>query len=244
MLYNNVHKLKRRVWIGLFTAIAAVIATVAWNRMRPVAPIHLISQNQPFVQLAGASTTTSDQLLREKAELMDPTPLFFPTEWNYGQHSLRENSLIQPEQVFGRIEPIYLVGEQTIKSYGIEEALVPEKLSDVLEQGNEAPFAGIGQIDRTQSTLSIRSGYLQVNEYGSRDTVFKQSLSGLIPPRLDFAPVEFLVIVSSAGLITDPIVTSGSGWDDVDNFLRDYLVTAYRLGARLPPGRFRVLVGM
>lgn len=236
-------KIKRRVWIGLVVACAGVGAWMAWNRIRPISPPGAVKRLQPFVQLAGAGTAVGDQVLREKAQLLDPTPLFFPTEWNYGQRPLREKSLKQPGQVFGSFEPKLTVGEQNITNYGAEAVPVPEKLVDVLVQGNEAPFAGMGQIDTQRSTLPIRSGYLEVRASISGEIIISQQLSGIDPLRSDFAPVEFLVVVGSSGLIGEPILTSGSGWDEVDGFFRSYLIKSYRLGERLQPGRYRVLVG-
>jgi len=70
-----------------------------------------------------------------------------------------------------------------------------------------------------------------------------QLLGGFSPPRSDYAPLEFLVVISSAGMVGEPVLTTGSGWDDVDIFFRTYLVKTFRLGERLNPGRYRVLVG-
>ncbi len=240
---QNNNRSTRRVWIGLVVACAGVGAWVAWNRVHPVALTHEVKHTKPFVQLAGAGTAAGDQVLREKAELLDPTPLFFPTEWNYGQRPLREGSLKQPGQVFGSFEPKLTVGERNIANYGAEAIVVPEKLVDVLVQGNEAPFAGMGLIDTQRSTLPVRSGYLEVRGFENGETIIAQQLSGINPPRTDFAPVEFLVVVGSAGLIGEPVLASGSGWDEVDNFFRAYLVKSYRLGERLHPGQYRVLVG-
>jgi hypothetical protein len=55
--------------------------------------------------------------------------------------------------------------------------------------------------------------------------------------------VEFLVVISSAGLVGEPVMTTGSEEEDVDSFFRDYLIRSYRLGERLRPGRYRVWVG-
>lgn len=237
------HRIKRRVWIGLIVGCAGVGAWTAWNRLHPVLPEREVQPAKPFVQLAGAGTVAGDQVLREKAELQDPTPLFFPTEWNYGQRPLPESSLKQPGQFFGSVEPKFTVDERNLVPFGVEAAPVPEKLADVLGQGNEAPFAGMGQIDLPLSTLPVRSGYIEVREIGKANIIVSQQLSGINPPRPDYAPVEFLVVVGASGLIGEPILTSGSGWDEVDVFLRSYLVKSYRLGERLHPGRYRVLVG-
>ena len=240
---QNDPSVKRRVWVGLIVACAGVGAWVVWNRVRPVSPLEDTPRPQAFVQLAGAGKAAGDQVLREKAELLDPTPLFFPTEWNYGQRTLPVSSLKQPGQVFGSVEPKLTVGEQNLEPYKVEASPLPEKLSDVLAQGNEAPFAGMGRIDRQQSTLPVRSGYLEVRALGSTDIIVSQPISGINPPRADFVPVEFLIVVGSSGLVGEPILTSGSGWDEVDIFFRSYLVKSYRLGERLHPGRYRVLVG-
>lgn len=236
-------KVKRRVWIGLVAACVGVGGWLAWTRGRPVTPAEATTAPQAFVQLAKVGKATGDQVLQEKAELLDPTPLFFPTNWNYGQQPLRVSSIKQPGQFADRFPPISAIDEKNISSYGMESPAVPEKLADVLVQGNEAPFAGIGQIDRPQSSLPVRQGYLEVRELKNGDSVKSEPLSGLSLPRTDFQPVEFLVVVEAGGLIGEPLLTAGSGWDEVDNFFRSYLVKSYRLGERLRPGRYRVVIG-
>ena len=239
----NDRRIKRRVWVGMIAGCAAVGGWVAWQRVHPVVPQREVKRAQPFVQLARSGTEKGNELLREKAELMDPTPLFFPTEWNYGQRPLPEGRLKQPGQVFGSFEPKLTVGEQNIANFGAEALQTSEKLVDVLVQGNEAPFAGLGRIDTPRSTLAVRAGYLEVWDHKNGNIISSQQLSGINPPRTDFAPVEFLIVVGSAGLIGEPVLTSGSGWDEVDNFFRTYLVKSYRLGERLRPGQYRVSVG-
>jgi hypothetical protein len=233
-------QIKRRVWIGSLIACVAVGGWVFWTRNDLLAPQPTVApvKPKPFVQLAA-----SDQVLREKADLFDPTPLFFPTDRNYGQRPLRPELLKQPGQVFGSFEAKLPLSERAVGLYGNETSPTPEKLSDVLAQGNEAPFAGMGQIDLQKSTLPIRSGYLQVRDLKSGDIIISQSLSGVDAPRADFAPMEFLVVVGAAGVVGDPFLTSGSGGEEMDNFFRGYLVKSYRLGERLRPGRYRVLVG-
>lgn len=236
-------KVKRRVWVGLVAACLSVGGWVVWTRERQVGPEDRIATKQPFVQLAGAGKAAGDRLLQEKAELLDPTPLFFPTEWNYGQQPLRLISRKQPGQFFGAFPPQRIIDEKNIASYGAETPAVPEKLADVLVQGNEAPFAGIGQIDKPQSGLYVRMGYLEIRDLKSGYIIRGESLTGVFLSRKDFAPVEFLVVVEAGGLIGEPFLTAGSGWDEVDSFFRTYLVKSYRLGERLRPGRYRVVIG-
>lgn len=236
-------QVNRRIWLGVLMLVAALAAWAAWHRRDLALGAPASRAGEPFVRLAGSGSTAADEILRERAELLDPTPLFFPTDWNYGQRSLRENRVRQRGQVFASFEPKLTIGEQNLKAVGAEATPVPETLSDVLAQGNEAPFAGMGQMDAPTSTLPIRGGYLEVQDLATGEMIIAQALSGITPPRPDFAPVEFLVVVASAGMVGDPFLVRGSEWDEVDNFFRTYLVRAYRLGERLRPGRYRVSVG-
>jgi hypothetical protein len=234
---------KTRIWIALVVVFGAVAGFWQWHRVTPPVSAGAFPSPSPLVRVASAESAAPDQILRERAELLDPTPLFFPTEWNYGQQPERADVHKEPGQVFSSFEPKLTIGEQSMAPFRVQGVPAPEKLSDVLEQGSEASFAGMGQIDRQRSTLPIRAGYVEVRDLENGNLVISQSLSGINPPRADFAPVEFLVTVSSAGLVGDLVLTSGSEGEDVDNFFRDYLVQSYRLGERLRPGRYRVLVG-
>jgi len=235
--------IKRRVWFGLAASVVGIGAWSWWAWSRQVPDAGPVRGAQPFVQLAGAGSADGSRILQEKAELMDPTPLFFPTEWNYGQRPLSEGRLRQPGQFFGSFEPKLIVAEQGIAPHVDEAAPVPEKLSDVLVQGNEAPFAGMGRVDTRVATLPVRAAYLEVSRVGEALNVIEQSLTGIQLPRTDFAPLEFMVVVGPSGLVGAPLLLTGSGWEEVDEYFRTYLTTTYHLGERLSPGRYRVVVG-
>lgn len=236
-------EVKRRVWVWL--GCAAAVTGLWWLLLPRQPPVVALAPAvpAPFVRLTGTSTSPDDIILRERAQLYDPKPLFLPTEWNYGQRPLPERLRRQPGQVFGTFDPVLTFPEQGIKLYGVESTPVPEKLSDVLTQGNEAPFAGFGQIDAPRTALADRVGFLEVRRFTGGEPVISQTLRYFTLPRLDYAPLEFLVVVSSAGLVGEPVLTRGSGWEEVDSFFRTYLVKTFRLGERLNPGRYRVLVG-
>ncbi|MBI2814497.1 MAG: hypothetical protein HYX71_09445 [Opitutae bacterium] len=236
-------EVKRRVWAGLGFALSVTGAWWVWMQSRPPVVVVAERAQPPFVRFAGAGTGVADQVLRERADLFDPTPLFFPTEWNYGQQPLRDNLRRQPGQVFGSYEPVYSFAETSMKPYGAEARIPSEKLSDVLSQGNEAPFAGFGQIDAPRPALPGRAGFLEVTGFAAVEPIIAQALEGISVPRVDYAPMEFLLMISSAGIVGDPVQTSGSGWEEVDVFFRSYLVKTARLGERLSPGRYRVLIG-
>jgi len=89
----------------------------------------------------------------------------------------------------------------------------------------------------------VRDGFLEVKELGSEKPIVSQALTSLKIPRSDFSPAEFLVVIGIAGIVGEPVVLSGSGREDIDILLRSYLVNTFRLGERLNPGRYHVLVG-
>lgn len=236
-------EVKRRVWVGLGCAVVATAAWAIWTRDHPPASVAVAPRPQPFVRLAGEGTATNDQILRERAGLFDPTPLFFPTDRNFGQRDLPDRLRPQPDQVFGSYGPKLTVKDQNMKVYGVETGLVPEKPIDVLNQGNEAPFAGMGHLDLPRPETAQRVGFLEVRSFKNGQTILQQSLNGLAVPRLDYAPLEFIVSVSAFGLVGEPVLASGSGWEEVDAFFQTYLVKRFRLGQRLSPGHYRVWVG-
>ena len=235
--------IRRRVWVGTICVLAV---TGAWwlsvRRQQDVAAA-AAKPKDAFVKLAGAGTTAVDRELQERAEYFDPTPLFFPTEHNFGQNQPPESARREPGQVFESFEPKLNYSEKIMLTYGQETVAIPERLAEVVAQGNEAPFAGYGRSDVPRTPLAARSAFMEINALQGGKTIVAQALQQLQVPRADFVPMEFLVLVGSAGLIGDPVLVAGSGWEDVDGFFRDYLVRSFRLGERVSPGRYRVVIG-
>lgn len=228
--------------------IGAISATgLWWWRAQERAPsaMEAAAGPRPFVQLAGSGVGASDQLLREKSEYFDPTPLFFPTEWNYGQAPLRASLRQGPGQVFGSYAPKLTDSEQMLKPYTATPSASLENLADVLRAGNQTPFGGLGRVDIQigRPRLAEREAYLEVRSVGQHEAIIKQALAGLAIGRSDFGPMEYLATVGPGGLIGDLVQVSGSGVEEADAFFRDYLANTYRLGARLVPGRYQVWVG-
>src|SRR5690349_1821115 len=130
-------EVKRRVWVGLGCTLAATAAWWGWTSSHRPVVTAATPARPPFVRFVGTGNTVTDKILRERADLLDPTPLFFPTEWNYGQQPLPAKLRRQPGQVFASFDPKYTVDELRLKTYGSKSVQAPEKLVDVLE-GNEA----------------------------------------------------------------------------------------------------------
>ena len=70
-----------------------------------------------------------------------------------------------------------------------------------------------------RSAVPERSSFLEVRKLVSGKNTIAQVLNGLLLPRSDFAPMEFLAVVSSAGLVGDPVLVTGSGVGGSGQFL-------------------------
>ena len=241
-------EVKRRVWVGLAFALISTGGWWFWTRAQGLAVVAVVPGKPPFVRLIDSGTGVANQVLRERAEYFDTTPLFFPTEWNYGQGSLPDNIRRKPEQVFADVEAKLTFKDLNLGSYGSDLAAAPDRPAEVLGQGNERPLGGLGQIDVARTALAARSGILEIRAFSDSKLIITQELNGILLPRADFAPIEFIAVVSSDGLVGQPALVTGSGSEEVDteemeNFLQTYLVKTIHLGERLSPGRYRVLIG-
>lgn len=236
-------EIKRRVWVGLVFALAVTAGWWRWSQWQVRAITAVSAPKQPAIVLTGVGPAGQDQAMREQAALFDPTPLFFPTEWNYEQQPLPLSLRRQPGQVFGSFDPKWTFAEQDLKLSATEAGEGPVRLADVLTQGNEAPFAGMGQVDVPHEPLPERSGFVEIRSLNGNKPIIEQALVGVSIPRPDYSPVEFIVAVSAAGVIGEPVLASGSGWDEVDAFFRTYLVKTLRVGERLNPGQYRISIG-
>jgi hypothetical protein len=178
--------------------------------------------------------------------MFDPTPLFLPTEWNTSQRPLPAAVQRRPGEVFGTFDPrpLYATEKLTL-SVGPEPSL-PAGPVDLLKGPVRDPFLGFGSEDLPLAPLVQRTGFVEVRKVGTGEMVYAGALGGdvaLPALRMDWQPAEFLVTVTVAGLLGQPADIASSDIEEVDAFCRDYLATTLRLGERLPPGIYRVVVG-
>lgn len=232
--------IKRRVALTAVAIVATVSGSLLWMRFPTGGALRENKQLSPTLLVAGSGER---ELLGVEANLLDPSPLFFPTDRNYGQDRMATAFRRQPDEGFRNFEPQFRFSEQQLKTYGREAVTVPEKLSDVLEQGETALFPGFGEIDHAGQALAERSGFMEVKSFESGNLYIQLELHGLKFSTGDFAPVEFLVTVGRGGLVGEPLLAANSGSDAVDGFAREYLSRDSHLGERLPPGKYLVSIG-
>jgi len=167
--------------------------------------------------------------------------LFLPTEWNTSQIEVK-----LPES--GGVLAPY-----TAKLNFPESELKPFLPSSVTAPANPAEalmisppgsrFSGLGRSDATVEPLLGRGAFLEVTSAGTGRRVLGEALVLARPPvSSGWQALEFLAAVDAAGLVSLDL-TARSGVEDVDVYFSRYLAQTVRIGARLPPGFYRICVG-
>jgi len=233
----------RRVGVGGVLASLVVGAWWVWSggAERPSGGER--REPEPFLQLVGAERATAGGVLRERAELLDPTPLFVPTSKNFGQTGLPVELQRQPGRVFQDFEAKFQYKEDELRGFGLETGLPPESLPEILARGNEALFAGFGEADSGKAPLGARAGFLVIKSLEAGGLTLAEELPTGAAPAGEFPPMEFLVTVAPVGLVGEPLLLLGSGAAAVDEHFRTFLMRASQIERRVPPGSYRVTIG-
>lgn len=232
-------EVKRRALVATIGILLATGGWLLWSRRDMTKPAPVRASPAPVLKL---TSRAAGDLLREQAEYFDPTPLFFPTPQNFGQGRVVGALQREPSEGFSDFPPSFRFLDK-LTTYGLPPEIAPRRPEQLLSLDDEDPFAGFGRVDLPVSELKQRSASVEVKSLVNGQLVLGQDLIGLDLPRSEFVPLEFLVLVESNGVIGEPLLTSNSGSDQIDSFFRDYLVKTYRLGERLAPGKYAVIVG-
>ncbi len=203
--------------------------------------------SKPLVQMRDTSTDTA---LKEEAEIRDLRPLFLPTDFNV--------SLPEPRREPGRT----FLDNETVKwRYSESELTLARELPpiatlngkpaaevkpvDALEVERASPAAlGMGRNPVVLPESSRGGGSLEVVATASGTSVLADRLPEDARPAggKPWEPLEMIAMVDATGLAAPLTVTSSSRVEEIDAHYRNYLARRYRIGERLPPGFYRLIV--
>lgn len=173
--------------------------------------------------------------------LFDLAPLFLPTEFN---SSRKDYVPTEPGGAFAGFPFKPTFSESQIELHLPPPAVVPSSPAEALaDDPPGAPFIGFGRFDLKMETLVPRAAYVEITDAGTGRKVFSQPVRDARPPASDWKPMEFMAAVDSAGLVGPPVLTQRSDVADVDAYFEQYLSATLRIGQRLNPGFYRVVVG-
>jgi hypothetical protein len=154
----------------------------------------------------------------------------------------------EPGAVFPSFPSQYVFAEYDMKKIAFPEPIaVPGSPAEALRTGDTVnPFFTFGRIDYPYTPLPPRLAFLEVLQARTGQTVLAIPLAPLKSsdlPEVDWQPMEMVVAVEPTGLLGEPTVTSGSGFEAVDNYFRAFIAKQFPLGARLPPGFYTLRIG-
>jgi hypothetical protein len=237
---------ERRIWLmaGAGALLAAVFVLWLFSHLPAPPQAAGLSRPVPMVGLTRLDSGTTDEEVREQAELFDPTPLFLPTRWNAQPQRLSVGVAREPGTAFMAFDPKLLFNKDALALRFPAVVATPARPVEALLVGTSPrPLLGLGRVDLAAEPLAARGGFAEVSAAGTGEPVLAQALPGAAAPAGDWAPLEFLVAVNAMGLIGPPQLTHSSGNEAVDGYFRAFLTENFRLGARLRPGVFRVCIG-
>lgn len=229
-------------------ALLVVAATVYLFRFPAPPPAPVLRPQKSAVQLARPGV--ADEVLRQEAELRDLSPLFLPTSRNA---ALPEPKRESRRTILEEEHPRWSFGEADLH-VGREfppvvtlggKALEKAELADALSiEAAEAPLSGFGRRGAEISPIEGRGGFVEVvaARDGRRVLAERLPMSAAPPGGRAWAPMELLATVDAAGLTCPLVVTEGSRVEETDLHFRNYLAETFQIGAKLPPGYYRITV--
>jgi hypothetical protein len=191
---------------------------------------------------AGSSrfeTLVVQRVVADEAALLDKTPLFLPTSWNT---SIKDVSL--PATVFADFPSAfaYKEGDHSFGVFRSDQEGLNGAILDI--EGPNSAFLSFGQKAQNLQVTRRAVGYLEV--YSAKDgiAVIREALTLDLPPgTINWSPIELMAVVSAAGLVGPPVSITLSGLEEVDLYFADFLVKVFRIGEKLSPGVYRIVVG-
>jgi hypothetical protein len=239
---------KRRWAASAAGAIVMMAALLCLLRVPSAPPLPLrelpaaAQPVKPSVVLAKAGGV--DQALAEEAVLHDQRPLFLPTERNASLRPLRRPEAGRTVLDQDASHLVFGAAELTLNLPKPEE--VSEKPAEVMLTGAPpTPLHGMGRGQPEQIEIRPHGGFVEVLSAATNRRVLGQELGLDAKPPTERAwkPVEFLARVDAAGLVGPLVIRTRSDVEEVDKFFRNYLGETFRIGERLPPGFYRIVVG-
>ncbi|HUG11813.1 MAG TPA: hypothetical protein VMM36_12400 [Opitutaceae bacterium] len=230
--------------------VAAVIIGVG-GHVAALALVRLDIQASPapvrkggYVSIVHGQSVSGNLVVSEQLEYLNPEPLFMPTAWNAGEQPLPQELRRQPDQAFQSFDP-----QMTFSSSRLDPVFAPSGVAfedpiRALDLGGSPRFANVGRREVASVSLE-RQAFIEVRRVGDGGLELAGPLSdmpqGVV--EVSWAPISFLIAVNEVGLVGSAMIEAGSGNTEVDDAIRSYLGSRYRLGNRLNPGFYRVTVG-
>lgn len=219
--------------------MAAVVLLFRGPARPPGVPVHPIPVGRGSIRL-GASR--SDELA-----MRDLVPLYLPTVHNAAPGELRP---LEPGRSFFERDAERLTFAPGAPGLSVRATYpVPATPLDALRDTPGPLALGMGREDVRIPVAPATGGHVDVYGGDARQAVLSLALPSDARPgtagrdATGWRPLEFTAAVDHAGFVGPLLLTSSSGVEEVDTYFRNYLARSLRLGDRLGPGFYRIVVG-
>lgn len=255
---------RRWLW-ALASAFAAVaLVVLLFSLARSPAPVAPVAKAKPAIELAQRAAKSA---LDDEVTLLDPTPLFLPTEHNAAQVKITPpepggtfQSFRFPAKPGFADANLRLGRPETGASTKLWTSLdlpaavaVPPKAAEALAPGAPGALAlGFGRAELKVTAMPARGAWVEIEAVSTGDRALPtqamaqvQALAAAAKPPAGRAwtTMEFVATINAAGLAAPLVTTTHSGAEDVDVYFKNFLVRRLRLGERLAPGIYRISIG-
>ena len=230
----------RQFWVVASLGALATVGALALLVRAPTPPAAQPGPAPiPSVGLARLDGTAGDAVLREEAQLRDPTPLFLPTaDLNAAQGVDPKRNVREPGDTFLGYPEKYAFGRADVQ-FAFDPAVVVPDAKQPVEATNltdwSLPLQGFGRRDEARPVLAARGAYVEIVAAADGGSVgLEQALTEAKPPtQQEWQPMEFLAAIEPGGLVGRPSLVASSGVEKVDQYFLEYLVKDWRVGERL-----------
>ncbi len=260
-----------RRWAWAAAGAAVIVLGVLWlfSLALPPAPVNTV---RPGPQI-GLQKLAPGSALTDEATLLDPRPLFLPTEWNATQMDVAppdpggsfqsspfpaKLSFVELDLRLGRL-PANAAGKpadaaKLQNSVDLPDPVtVPASPAEALSSGGLGTLLiGFGRSDSSVVALPPRGAVVEIvrGDTGgpalhTAEMAQVEALAAVAHPpgNRAWGPMEFAAEINAAGLAAPLMMTTRSGAEDVDVYFKNFLVRTLRIGERLRPGFYRISVG-
>lgn len=247
----------RRLAALTVLALVALIAgvTAVMNIVYLPAPTPRAPAGEPGALKLAYTGDNRNRLLDEEARLLDPAPLFLPTQYNFTQAETGKITRREPDQAFHSYPASFAYPDDTFAVRFSDALKIPENPVDALDYGHtQTPYANLGRVEQNEKPLAPRQAHLEVVQIKTGQTLlglsipYPDSPAAELPEALvigDWRPLEYLVAIDVAGVASPPTLMKGAAAPALVQYFANHLGRTLHLGARreLPPGIYILRVG-
>ncbi len=234
-------------WMAVVGVVLFAAFVLAVRNVRIPEPPRVVKKNVTQITVTKLQESSANAAINEQSSLLDPTPLFLPTEITSSSLDVKLASNRDLGNELKGFPPRLTQSEGTLALNRSREISQPSAPVEVLALGvMPNPLEGLNQAPPPPVKFAARAAVLEfVNVHGIEAALKLEILNDTLGEALpgEWKPLEMMVNFEESGLVGSPFVISSSGSAQVDNIFRRYVSRLMRLGHRIPPGLYSLRIG-